>query len=150
MRPNFTADADRWLWGNITQTSDGSCWLWGGTPHHSGYGTVKWNGIQTTPHRVAYILTYGLPRKDVLHRCGNRLCCNPSHLYDGDDIQNAADRKAHGRTHQPVGEANSMAKLTRAQVDEIRASKDPISTLVERYGVSKSHVYRLRRGDRWS
>jgi hypothetical protein len=65
-----------------------------------GYGRVRWNRRATYAHRVALALHLGRPlRLDALHKCvGSPACCNPAHLYEGDDKQNVADREAAGRT----------------------------------------------------
>lgn len=145
MRSNMTVEADDWFWSRVQRENPADCWLWQGTVHHTGYGVVQWGNKQHRTHRVAYILTYWLPDLDVLHRCGNRLCVNPAHLYEGDDVQNAADRERHGRTAR----YNGATKLTRSQVDEIRASTRPAREVAVAYGVSLTHIYRLRRGEEW-
>lgn len=45
-----------------------------------------------------------------------------------------------------IGMDNNNAKLTDAQVIEIRASKEPTKTLRERYGVSRTLIQGIRRG----
>jgi hypothetical protein len=72
----------------------GPCWLW--TAYISeGYGEFE----STTAHRTAWELTYGpIPLGfDVLHRCDNRTCVRPAHLFLGTDLDNARDREAKGR-----------------------------------------------------
>lgn len=55
-------------------------------------------------HRMAWELHQGSPpgNAHVLHRCDNPPCCNPSHLFLGDNTANIADRVAKGRS--PRGE----------------------------------------------
>lgn len=48
-----------------------------------------------------------------------------------------------------AGGANPQAKLTAEQVSEIRASKEANKVLRERFGVSRSTIKRLRRGEGW-
>lgn len=69
---------------------------------------------------MAYELTYGDIPEGLLvcHKCDNRKCCNPSHLFLGtiaDNLRDMRDKKRH-----LFGERAPQAKLTDAQVEEIR------------------------------
>ena len=100
----------------------GECWEWGRALTTDGYGRVCWKDAgrlrQTGAHRVSYELMFG---KDgmgdllVCHRCDNRKCINPEHLFLGTTATNMADMKAKGRAHKPKGGAHPQAKLSDAQ-----------------------------------
>ncbi len=142
MRPNLPGDEDRWFWPRVDKS--GECWLWTGAIGSDGYGMVKMQGKQCHAHRIAL----GSPPGWVLHHCDVQLCCRPSHLYVGDAKDNARDRKERNRNVPSSGEMNGQAKLTERDVQVIRAGGDP-KELCKRYGVTISHVYRIRRGERW-
>ncbi len=89
-------DAQRWFWPKVRRT-DG-CWTWTAGTDGSGYGKIRIAGRIYRASRVAYALTKGDPGDAmVLHRCDNRLCVNPAHLYLGDVAQNALDMRRRGR-----------------------------------------------------
>jgi DNA-binding NarL/FixJ family response regulator len=54
----------------------------------------------------------------VLHKCDNRKCTNPDHLYLGTYIENDRDRVERNR--QAKGSKNGSAKLNEQQVKEIK------------------------------
>lgn len=75
------------------------CWPWTGKVRPGGYGQVRIRffhiDIQYS-HHAAFFFSRGKRAKNwVLHKCGNHICCNPAHLYDGTPAQNAADRTKH-------------------------------------------------------
>jgi hypothetical protein len=91
----------------------------------------------------------------VLHKCDNRACANPDHLFIGTQADNMRDAAVKGRivvTPQP-GERNPMARLTAAQVLAMRgehaATREPFSRLAQRYGVTTMTAWRAVRGHCW-
>lgn len=69
-----------------------------------GYGKCKSNQQTWFTHRFAYIMTYGPPPPStplILHKCGNRACWNPEHLYAGTVSDNVNDMIKDGTYIQP-------------------------------------------------
>jgi hypothetical protein len=62
------------------------CHLWAGpdsgTGRGGGYGRMSLNSQTVAVHLVVYTNYYGyIPgKKQIDHRCNQRLCCNPAHL----------------------------------------------------------------------
>lgn len=147
------------------------CWEWLCTRDKHGYGVfgirVNNRGKQIRAHRMALELARG-PIPDglmALHACGNRGCCNPAHLYAGTAKENSADAERHGtiargdrsgaRLHPEVwtrGEAHYRAKLTAAQVAEMRMRAErgeSHRSLARAFGISKSAAGYAIRGRSW-
>ena len=77
-----------------------SCWLWTASVRgNSGYGAFRINGKIKNAHRVAYNLFIGkIPvGLDTCHKCDNRLCVNPEHLFLGNRKDNMQDASRKGR-----------------------------------------------------
>jgi hypothetical protein len=134
--------ADR-FWASVTRT-DG-CWEWLGTVLDSGYGQVWANGKRRRAHRVSWELSNGaLPAEAlVLHRCDNRKCVRPEHLYVGTHVQNMLDRSERERVHHPIGITHPAAKLTDRIVQNIRERSRAGETqrsLAKTYRVSQATI----------
>ena len=131
------------------------CLLWkASTVGHMGYGNVWANGRVRLAHRVAWEMHNG-PIPDgalVLHTCDVPRCVNPDHLYLGDDIQNAQDKKYRGREAQLAGESNGRAIITEEDVPAIRAlyaTGMRQADVGRRFGISRQAVSRIVRGETW-
>lgn len=90
------------FWAQVDSSeSSGSCWPWIGNSFHPfGYGLFSTGRLMKVKrglsHQVAFLFSWGKWAKlGVLHRCGNAVCCNPAHLYEGTQKENARDRDGH-------------------------------------------------------
>jgi hypothetical protein len=130
------------------------CWEWTGGGTESGYGRTTRDGKGYTLPRLVYERYVGpIPEGLwVLHRCDNPRCVNPTHLFLGTHKDNMADMVAKGR-HCPVsGERNKSARLTEAQVREMRLRRqagEQVKVLAGEYGVSGMTVSKITRGLKW-
>lgn len=84
----------RKFFAKIDSMQAGECWNWDGTVSMYDYGHFYVNGVCKRAHRISWEIYYGKIPKDkmVLHKCDNRRCVNPSHLYLGDNSDNMKDR----------------------------------------------------------
>lgn len=143
------------FWAKVDGRGPDDCWEWQGATAE-GYGLFIVWGHPTRAHRVAWEFTHGpIPAGLlVLHSCDNPPCVNPAHLRIGTDADNTADMHARGRAAPKDGEHNGHAKLTAAQVAEIRAQyaageKSTIA-LGREFGVSPSAIGLMLKGATWA
>jgi len=83
------------------------CWNWIGTKASHGYGLLRYNDKTQRAHRVSYKTFVGPIENNlyVLHKCDNKLCINPSHLFLGSQQDNIDDMHKKGRSYfQKKGE----------------------------------------------
>lgn len=147
------------FWRHVDKT-DG-CWLWTAYVGTHGYGAIGAGGKHgeiLLAHRVSWELHNGpVPEgRFILHRCDNRKCVRPDHLFLGDAKANTDDMWSKGRGFAPEvlqGTANRNAKLTDAAVLAIRAEYAAGATqtaLGHRYGVSQTVIWRVVRRKAWT
>lgn len=120
------------IWGKIMIGSPDSCWpFMGGKAGTNGYGSFVIGRTRCLAHRVVFSLANpgkidwkcGKTLKDtkiVLHKCDNRLCCNPNHLYLGTPKENYDDMVKKGRRADMKGEKGPNSKFTNSQIMKIR------------------------------
>lgn len=131
------------------------CWNWVRATGANGYGAMRLGRKTTRPHRAVYQLFNGvvLDRAvDVCHRCDNRLCVNPDHLFAGSRAENMADCRAKGRFKAIAvlrGEASPNSKLTAEQVLAIRSDRRPARALARLYGVNRGTISCIRERKTW-
>lgn len=82
-----------------------ACWPWLGAKNREGYGKFKARGTTQNASRVALEIYLDRPllRDQANHICDNPSCCNPSHLYVGNQSQNikdSYDRRRRGSMNQ--------------------------------------------------
>jgi hypothetical protein len=119
-----------------------SCWEWLGVPNTAGYGKFMINGKRWSSHRLIYKMFYKDFNKDlfVLHKCDNRKCVRPSHLFQGTNKDNMDDMCRKNRQARLRGELNGNSKLSNKEIAEIRnicrgKKYGMYKKLSEKYGV---------------
>jgi hypothetical protein len=127
--------------------NENGCHEWTGCIMPNGYGQFHKDGKTAYAHRVAYELANGVAADFVLHKCDNRKCVNPGHLFSGTFDDNMADMVAKKR--QAHGEKNSHAKLNAEKVKAIRSEVGLHREIGAKYGVTASLVSMIRSGRIW-
>lgn len=143
------------FWNRVDMRSADECWEWT-WGKQNGYGSIFWPPDNRTVHasRIAWMLTHG-PIPDglgILHHCDNPPCCNPAHLYAGDQAANTRDMVVRGRHVAPRGEDQHNAKLSESEVREIRERYKVVRStrkLAREYGVSRACIRFVLQGKSW-
>jgi hypothetical protein len=74
------------------------CWRWTGPATPSGYGKMRVSAQTVSAHRLAWRLVHGEEAPNlVCHKCDNKACVRPSHLFSGTHTDNMRDMVAKGR-----------------------------------------------------
>ena len=139
------------FWDKVDKSGD--CWEWTGAKS-CGYGN-SWNdGKHIGAHRlVLHIMGIDIPAgMYVCHRCDNRGCVNPDHLFIGTPKDNMRDKidKGRDRYSPRKGEKNGNSKLSEGNVKEILLSDESNATLAKRFDISRQLAWKIRTKQVWS
>lgn len=133
------------FWSKVEKTD--SCWNFTGCKDRDGYGIFSpQQKKQYRAHRYsAEQAGLDIKGKVVCHRCDNRACVNPDHLFAGTQQDNLRDMVAKGRHWHGRPRKKGIYKLTPENVFEIINSKLPAVELAKKFGVHKTRIYTIRR-----
>jgi hypothetical protein len=137
----------------INQTT--GCIEWIGCKIPKGYGQFTANAISYRAHRFSYQYYIGpIPSEMfVLHKCDNRGCVNPDHLFLGTHDDNMKDMVNKNRSVHRYGELSPSATLTNREVIKIKEqiqSKSSYKEIMNNFNISKSILFDIRSGRSWS
>lgn len=143
-------DAEMRFERNYEVDDETECWEWQGAKRLE-YGAIGYKGRTIGAHRLSYILHNGeIPEGAyICHKCHNRSCVNPDHIYAGDHQDNVQDAIENGDYWSPSGVDAYHSKFTDAEVRKIReeyADGETVSTLTDKYDSSMGTISRIVTG----
>lgn len=151
----------KFIYEKIKKDEITGCWEYTGYIRPNGYGRINRKGVTHYVHRYVYSNTIGyIPDgMDVCHKCDNRKCCNPEHLFVGTRADNMMDAVKKGRQAKGeklavhhIGEKSPFSKLYSPQVIIIRGMADlgiNKKDLSKAFGVSIDNIRKIISRNIW-
>lgn len=143
-RPAEAIVAER-FWKRVDRRGPDECWNWLGYLGPSGHGLTSHLSLPVSANRKAWILTHG-PIKGgmcVNHRCDNKLCCNPAHMYLGTRADNMVDRWANTPPEaRTFGRSRVLNDAQLERLWEMRRSGKTLKACAEKFDVHIATICR--------
>lgn len=130
------------FWNKVSKGKDDECWNWTGCTV-IGYGVLKNHSKPIKTHRASWIIHFGSIPKGmcVCHKCDNKLCCNPNHLFLGTFADNNHDRDKKGR-----GRGTFLSDADKQSIQkEYQWRTVTLKQLATKYKVTISYIWRITR-----
>lgn len=142
------------------------CWNWslriGNAGLPSVHARMPWAPdvkVSTTGMRCAYMFKTGKTLPNgwfVWAKCNNSMCVNPDHAVAGTGKELGMAMEKRGiYKNKPAKlracreNASKTRKLTMEQAREIRSSQERAVELAKYYGINKTTIWAIRRGERY-
>ena len=136
------------------------CWNWTSSVSRGGYGKFsvsrsKW----VEAHRISYLIKHGSIPDGlcVLHKCDNKMCVRPDHLFLGTYNDNVQDcivkgRARRGKLIPMLGEDHVNSKLTNKGVRLMRKMRKAgvlLKEIANEFGCCEAQVSLIVRRKAW-
>jgi hypothetical protein len=133
----------------------GDCIEWTGPKTNAGYGVLGLggrNGKDYLAHRLSYEQKYGEIPEGLCacHKCDNRWCVNPDHIFIGTKKDNTHDALRKHRLS--CGEDNNLSKLKESDVIDIHSmatSGVMQKTIMAKYNITRTTIYMIKNQQSW-
>lgn len=136
-----------------------NCWKWKGALDINGYGRFSRGYKHIPAHRASWLILMGeiSDGMNVLHKCDNPPCTNPSHLYLGTDKDNARDRVERNRyrkiNKKVRGTRNHRARITQMTAIKIKrrlAKNKTINEIAKELNVTRPTIENIKHKKSWA
>ena len=128
--------------------TESGCWEYPTNITAQGYARLTVNGRPTLVHRFMYEHYHGpIPEGYfVCHKCDNRPCCNPGHLFAGSATDNNRDMYSKGRGVKVTPPTWRKIPLERVPeiVERFKAGERKLA-LADEYRVTRQAIHYLLR-----
>lgn len=143
---------------NTCKDPETGCWNWTGQISRYGYAYISDGaGRALTASRVSYEEFNGPLGVGMLacHKCDNRRCVNPDHLFAGTQQDNVLDMYAKGRRREKwlQGSKHQNSKLKEKDVLYIRKQakgRKEIIAMAEKFSVTPGTIYQIVQRKTWT
>lgn len=121
----------------VQRNSEDECWGWIGT-FLDGRGRLSFNNKQIQAHRASWMIHFGQIPENlyVCHKCDNKVCTNPKHLFLGTPSENIIDMIKKNRRKNTKLTFNDVAIIKNMLSNKVKAKEIAIQFKVKPMTIS--------------
>jgi len=132
------------FWSKVDISMEDECWEWKAGFYRDGYGGFHILNKSFKAHRVAWMIIHGeIPDGlCVCHKCDNKRCVNPEHLFLGTITDNNRDMVQKKRQ-------NHAHRFKKSEIRKILAKYQrgySIGSIANEYSVNFRTIHRVIHG----
>ena len=133
---------ERLFWDKVDKKGIDECWNWTGCLAGKGYGYAWYCGKHISAHRLSWTIKNGLIPEDmqILHKCDNKKCVNPDHLYCGTHLDNVVDAIERSPTGSTTSKFNVNDIVNIRHLYSIGNTQQSLAT---KYNCSPSYIGKI-------
>jgi len=145
--------------GPVRHLNDSRCWMFTGHINAYGYGILFFSKksiseefkFQCVAHRASYMVFNRLLDRGekCLHKCDNRPCFNPDHLYVGTQKDNMKDATLRRSYAHPLVKAWKLTTEKVRMIKILLAAGIKQQKIANQFNVSHVAIYKISTEETW-
>jgi len=138
------------FWDKVNIKTKDECWEWQAYLL-KGYGQFHLNGYTELAHRISFMSCNEMKDKNnlILHKCNNRKCVNPKHLYEGNYCDNMKDYYNSNNVNYYKGKLNEEAIKVIKWMLKFKYKHGLSRKLAKLYNVSEVTISMIKANKKW-